>query len=109
MAMYVTVKGGVRNPVGKHERTWNENGGENMGKDEISKAEACRNGLLMLLYRIEEDIDIAKSAEDFILLAEQCGKLSATCGSVAIAIARREGTQLKPLTSATKQWIRNLK
>ena len=80
-----------------------------MKKVEISKAEASRNGFLMFYYRIGEEIDIARTAQDYLILAEQCAKLAACCGKVAVEIARQGDVPLKPLTAASKRWIKNLK
>ena len=55
-----------------------------MKKVEISKAEASRNGFLMFYYRLGEEIDIARTAQDYLILAEQCAKFAACCGKVAV-------------------------
>ena len=80
-----------------------------MAKIEISKAEASRNGVLLGYYGIESYLDHATTAEDFLALAERCGKLAAYCGGVAAEIARSGDAPLKPLTEENKKWVKNLK
>ena len=53
--------------------------------------------------------DLATTAEDFLALAERCGKLAAYCGGVAAEIARSGDAPLKTLTEENKEWVKNLK
>ena len=80
-----------------------------MAKIEISKAEASRNGVLLWYYGIESYLDHATTAEDFLALAERCGKLAAYCGGVAAEIARSGDVPFKPLTRENKKWVKMLK
>ena len=82
---------------------------KNMAKIEISKGEASRNGVLLWYYGIESYLDHATTAEDFLALAERCGKLAVYCGGVAAEIARSGDAPLKPLTEENKKWVRTLK
>lgn len=80
-----------------------------MAKIEISKAEASRNGVLLWYHGIESYLDHATTAEDYLALAERCGKLAAYRGGVVAEIARSGDAPLKPLMEKNKKCVKVLK